>query len=150
MQDTTKTFQIKINFLNNKLLELKKAQLFINVDQTEEWVFVDENSILAYEKILIRIKNLETNQTFYLFLINTNIIVNENLITITTFSQKEIYFESKNFIDKTKEIKEISNQINYYLSLQTIGLNLDQYMELKILEQKLYLLDFQQKLKLIK
>ncbi|SYV89904.1 Uncharacterised protein, partial [Metamycoplasma alkalescens] len=37
MQDTTKTFQIKINFLNNKLLELKKAQLFINVDQTEEW-----------------------------------------------------------------------------------------------------------------
>lgn len=150
MQDTTKTFQIKINFLNNKLLELKKAQLFINVDQTEEWVFVDENSILAYEKILIRIKNLETNQTFYLFLINTSIIVNENLITITTFSQKEIYFESKNFIDKTKEIKEISNQINYYLSLQTIGLNLDQYMELKILEQKLYLLDFQQKLKLIK
>ncbi|SYV89905.1 Uncharacterised protein [Metamycoplasma alkalescens] len=113
-------------------------------------MFVDENSILAYEKILIRIKNLETNQTFYLFLINTNIIVNENLITITTFSQKEIYFESKNFIDKTKEIKEISNQINYYLSLQTIGLNLDQYMELKILEQKLYLLDFQQKLKLIK
>ncbi|ENY54070.1 Hypothetical protein MALK_1320 [Metamycoplasma alkalescens 14918] len=150
MQDTKKIFQIKINFLNNKLLELKKAQLFINVDQTEEWVFVDENSILAYEKILIRIKNLETNQTFYLFLINTNIIVNENLITITTFSQKEIYFESKNFIDKTKEIKEISNQINYYLSLQTIGLNLDQYMELKILEQKLYLLDFQQKLKLIK
>ncbi|WP_152414853.1 MSC_0621 family F1-like ATPase epsilon subunit [Metamycoplasma auris] len=150
IENKRNSFNLKINFIDSKILEIKNAQLFINVDEDDDWILIDSNSIMAYEYVMIKVNDLDEQKTFYLFLLNTNIVIKENQITINTFSKKTIYKESKEKVDKNQEIKEIAKKIEYYQSLQILGLSLDQFMELKILKQKLALLNLEQKFRLVK
>ncbi|PZW01475.1 MSC_0621 family F1-like ATPase epsilon subunit [Metamycoplasma auris] len=150
MENKSGSFNIKINFIDSKVLEIKKAKLYINVDEDDDWILIDSNSIMAYEYVMIKINDLDEDKTFYLFLLNPNIVIKDNRITINTFSKKVIYKQTKEKIDKKDEIKEVLKKIEYYQSLQILGLNLDQFMELKILKQKLALLNLEQKFRLVK
>ncbi|CRH45548.1 Uncharacterised protein [Chlamydia trachomatis] len=105
---------------------------------------------MAYENTVVKIKDLDENKEFFLFLINTNIIVTDNEIKINTFNKMEIYKQNKKSKFDKVLIKEVMDKINYYESLQKIGLSLDQFMEEKLLKQKLYILKMEQNLKIVK
>lgn len=147
---TNNTFKININFIGNKSLLIRNGQLFINVDDEDDWALADLNSIMAYENTVVKIKDLDENKEFFLFLINTNIIVTDNEIKINTFNKMEIYKQNKKSKFDKVLIKEVMDKINYYESLQKIGLSLDQFMEEKLLKQKLYILKMEQNLKIVK
>lgn len=147
---TNNTFKININFIGNKNLLIRNGQLFINVDDEDDWALANLNSIMAYENTVVKIKDLDNNKEFFLFLINTNIIVTDNEIKINTFNKMEIYKQNKKAKFDKVLIKEVMNKINYYESLQKIGLSLDQFMEEKLLKQKLYILKMEQNLKIVK
>ncbi|BAP39779.1 MSC_0621 family F1-like ATPase epsilon subunit [Metamycoplasma canadense] len=148
--NANQTFKIQINFLDNKTKIIRNGLLFINVDDEDQWVLADSNAIMAYENTVIKIKDLDEEKEFYLFLINTNIIINQKNININTFNKMEIFKQNNKTVDNKNKIREVLNNISYFNSLQKIGLNLDQFMQLKLLNQELYLLKIQQNLKLAK
>lgn len=150
MSNQNQTFKININFLDNKTLSIRNGQLFINIDDEDEWAKADLEAIMAYENTVVKIKDLDDQKEFYLFLINTNIIIKDNIITINTFNKMTVYKQNNKASFNKNELKEVVEKINYLESLQKIGLNLDQFMEQKLLKQKLYILKIQKNLKLVK
>lgn len=150
MSNQNQTFKININFLDNKTLSIRNGQLFINIDDEDEWAKADLEAIMAYENTVVKIKDLDDQKEFYLFLINTNIIIKDNIITINTFNKMTVYKQNNKASFNKNELREVVEKINYLESLQKIGLNLDQFMEQKLLKQKLYILKIQKNLKLVK
>ncbi|WP_330463654.1 MSC_0621 family F1-like ATPase epsilon subunit [Metamycoplasma gateae] len=150
MSNQNQTFKININFLDNKTLSIRNGQLFINIDDEDEWAKADLEAIMAYENTVVKIKDLNDQKEFYLFLINTNIIIKDNIITINTFNKMTVYKQNNKASFNKNELREVVEKINYLESLQKIGLNLDQFMEQKLLKQKLYILKIQKNLKLVK
>ncbi|AZZ65770.1 hypothetical protein DMC14_003200 [Metamycoplasma phocicerebrale] len=149
MDNKNTSFKITINFLNDKKIIIRNGELYINIDEEDDWLLINSNSIMAYDNTIIKIKDLDENKEFYLFLINTNLIVSDNVVTINTFNKENIYKKATKRINNKEEIKDLVNKINYYNSLQKIGLSLDQYIEKNSLNQKLYIETLKQNLQLI-
>lgn len=133
------SFKINIHFIGNKHLSIRNAILFINIDEEDEWGLANSDSMMAFENTVIKIRDLDQEKELFLFLINANIIIKENEININSFSKLELYKQNNKIKFDNLQIKEITTKINYYESLQKIGLSLDQFLEEKHLKQRLYM-----------
>ncbi|MBN4089664.1 MSC_0621 family F1-like ATPase epsilon subunit [Mycoplasma enhydrae] len=143
------SFKIIINYIDNKSLVIRNAELYVNIDDNDDWALVDSDAVMAYDKTVIKINDIDTNKQFYLFLFNTNVIVYNKEIVINTFNKEMIYKKSNKAINNKQQINELNEKIKYFNSLQTIGLSLDQYIEWNNLKRKLYIENIKHNLKLI-
>ncbi|MCV3753685.1 hypothetical protein OF364_02520 [Mycoplasma enhydrae] len=143
------SFKIIINYIDNKSLVIRNAELYVNIDDNDDWALVDSDAVMAYDKTVIKINDIDTNKQFYLFLFNTNVIVYNKEIIINTFNKEMIYKKSNKAINNKQQINELNEKIKYFNSLQTIGLSLDQYIEWNNLKRKLYIENIKHNLKLI-
>lgn len=137
----SKGFTIKINFLLDKQISIKNALLYANFsDADEDWVFIDKKTIISYDVLVFRIKDIETNTFRYFFGENVNASVEDNEITIDTISKKVFYKQIKVKNPYVKQLKEINKKISSLEAAQLLGITFDRFLELKELKREKYFL----------
>ncbi|KDE43537.1 hypothetical protein NPL6_03560, partial [Metamycoplasma hyosynoviae] len=140
-----------INFIGNKSKKIDHALVYINVDDEDDWKLLDQNMIGSYKNTLIKINDLDTQKISYIFLKNTNFVLKDNLLKITSSSELNIYSKTKQRKEKIKStIKNLNEKIRYYHSLNEIGLDLSEYLELVKLEEQVWRLKMEEILHLKK
>ncbi|WP_412031333.1 MSC_0621 family F1-like ATPase epsilon subunit [Metamycoplasma buccale] len=144
-----KGYEITISFLANKTSSFKNAYLYLNLNNEDDWAIINDEAMASYEKIIVKLEILETKKTKFLFLKNTNIVFENKTILINTFSERKFYKKSNNKVMLKDKLKEVNKRIDHLDALQKIGLNIDQFIELKELKEKQYELKMQQLLNLI-
>ncbi|WP_434326950.1 hypothetical protein V2P38_03630 [Mesomycoplasma hyorhinis] len=133
-------FGLEIHFLHNQTYESRKAEVFINIEDSEEWFKPNAKTIGSYERILIHVKDLITNQDRYFFLKNCNILVKDEEIFINSLNRKRVFRKSTHkTIDYKKQIQELKQDILYLTSLQKIGIEINEYIKLERLEDEYYI-----------
>lgn len=143
-------YKIELLFLENKKLNIEKGLVYINVNEENTWEQIANTSIASYENLLLKIIDIsKQNETFFVFLKNSNIVVNNNIATISTLTQPNFYIKSLNKVNLVKTISELSNEIKFWKAKQQLGLKLDEFLKLEVLEEKYYLLSLRQELNLI-
>ncbi|WP_434337976.1 MSC_0621 family F1-like ATPase epsilon subunit [Mycoplasma capricolum] len=142
-------FSVEINFIENKqTINFKKAIVYFNADEENEWISLTNNSILGYEIMLLKILDLSNNQEKYLFVNNVNIMVKNNHIVINTFSKQNFLVKTNRKKKYQEQLKELHKQITILQANQTIGLTIDSLLELKRLKNKYYVLKLKNLLQL--
>lgn len=137
----SKGFTIKINFLLDKQISIKNALLYANFsDADEDWVFIDKKTIISYDVLVFRIKDIETNTFRYFFGENVNASVEDNEITIDTICKKVFYKQIKVKNPYLKQLKEINKKISSLEAAQLLGITFDRFLELKELKREKYFL----------
>ncbi|MDC8962950.1 hypothetical protein PUW93_02340 [Metamycoplasma hyosynoviae] len=143
--------RLEINFIGNKSKKIDHALVYINVDDEDDWKLLDQNMIGSYKNTLIKINDLDTQKNSYIFLKNTNFVLKDNLLKITSSSELNIYSRTKQRKEKIKStIKNLNEKIGYYHSLNEIGLDLSEYLELVKLEEQVWRLKMEEILHLKK
>ncbi|QJR44184.1 MSC_0621 family F1-like ATPase epsilon subunit [Mycoplasma miroungirhinis] len=145
-------FNIHISSLSSKSVNAKNASLFINLNQEDQWIFLENNSLASYKNTLIKIINHFNEKTFYVFLENSDFIVKNNLIEINTFANINLLVSDKNNFNlkqNKEQLKEVTKQINYYKAYTNLGLEVEQLIKLSNLETKQYQLKLKQLLYLV-
>ncbi|MDC8915456.1 hypothetical protein PUW95_01310 [Metamycoplasma hyosynoviae] len=143
--------RLEINFIGNKSKKIDHALVYINVDDEDDWKLLDQNMIGSYKNTLIKINDLDTQKISYIFLKNTNFVLKDNLLKITSSSELNIYSKTKQRKEKIKStIKNLNEKIGYYHSLNEIGLDLSEYLELVKLEEQVWRLKMEEILHLKK
>ncbi|MGC7157357.1 MSC_0621 family F1-like ATPase epsilon subunit [Metamycoplasma hominis] len=143
-------YKIELLFLENKKLNIEKGLVYINVNEENTWEQIANTSIASYENLLLKIIDIsKQNETFFVFLKNSNIVVNNNIATISTLTKPHFYIKSLNKVNLVKTISELSNEIKFWKAKQQLGLKLDEFLKLEVLEEKYYLLSLRQELNLI-
>ncbi|KDE44721.1 MSC_0621 family F1-like ATPase epsilon subunit [Metamycoplasma hyosynoviae] len=143
--------RLEINFIGNKSKKIDHALVYINVDDEDDWKLLDQNMIGSYKNTLIKINDLDTQKNSYIFLKNTNFVLKDNLLKITSSSELNIYSKTKQRKEKIKStIKNLNEKIGYYHSLNEIGLDLSEYLELVKLEEQVWRLKMEEILHLKK
>ncbi|WP_027334541.1 MSC_0621 family F1-like ATPase epsilon subunit [Mycoplasmopsis felifaucium] len=139
---------ILMHFLDNKILKLKKYDLFINHNDENDWIKLPNESICAYPDMLIKLVNEEDKNTFYMFLKNLNIVDNGNSIMVKSFSNIKFYKTSKLKENYKNLIKITKSKISQLEASLYLGLTIDEIIELEALNDKLYELELKQILNL--
>ncbi|MDD1373438.1 MSC_0621 family F1-like ATPase epsilon subunit [Metamycoplasma hyosynoviae] len=143
--------RLEINFIGNKSKKIDHTLVYINVDDEDDWKLLDQNMIGSYKNTLIKINDLDTQKISYIFLKNTNFVLKDNLLKITSSSELNIYSKTKQRKEKIKStIKNLNEKIGYYHSLNEIGLDLSEYLELVKLEEQVWRLKMEEILHLKK
>ncbi|MDC8913602.1 MSC_0621 family F1-like ATPase epsilon subunit [Metamycoplasma hyosynoviae] len=143
--------RLEINFIGNKSKKIDHALVYINVDDEDDWKLLDQNMIGSYKNTLIKVNDLDTQKISYIFLKNTNFVLKDNLLKITSSSELNIYSKTKQRKEKIKStIKNLNEKIGYYHSLNEIGLDLSEYLELVKLEEQVWRLKMEEILHLKK
>ncbi|MHA3880933.1 MSC_0621 family F1-like ATPase epsilon subunit [Metamycoplasma hominis] len=143
-------YKIELLFLENKKLNIEKGLVYINVNEENTWEQIANTSIASYENLLLKIIDIsKQNETFFVFLKNSNIVVNNNIATISTLTQPHFYIKSLNKVNLVKAIAELSDEIKFWKAKQQLGLKLEEFLKLEVLEEKYYLLSLGQELNLI-
>lgn len=75
-------YNIQITLLENKKFNIDNGLLYVNVNEENTWQKIENNTVLAYETILLKIVDDDYKKTFYLFLKNTHISVLNNIVKI--------------------------------------------------------------------
>ncbi|ADR24349.1 conserved hypothetical protein [Mycoplasma leachii PG50] len=142
-------FSVEINFIENKqTINFNKAIVYFNADEENEWISLNNNSILGYEIMLLKILDLSNNQEKYLFVNNVNIMVKNNHVVINTFSKQNFLIRTNRKKKYQEQLKELHKQITILQANQTIGLTIDSLLELKRLKNKYYVLKLKNLLQL--
>lgn len=132
-------FTLETNFLENKHLNFDVVSVDIYNDDEEEWYPIINNSMIAYENVLIKITNHIQKKEYYSFLYNTSIIVQDEKITINSNNYKNVYKKVKTKDEEIKnKLKAINSGINYLEAEQTIGLDLEDFIDLQSLYSERY------------
>lgn len=134
----------KITFksLSGTTLELKKSFLYINRDLIDLWTPFLFNSIGSFEKILINIKNYNETSSSFFILNNANFESDEKNLVIKLLNEPIKYVSVKKFKDtKIEEKKQIKNKIKYLKSYNQVSGEINEFIKLKVLEEKLYELE---------
>ncbi|ASI53816.1 MSC_0621 family F1-like ATPase epsilon subunit [Metamycoplasma hyosynoviae] len=143
--------RLEINFIGNKSKKIDHTLVYINVDDEDDWKLLDQNMIGSYKNTLIKVNDLDTQKISYIFLKNTNFVLKDNLLKITSSSELNIYSKTKQRKEKIKStIKNLNEKIGYYHSLNEIGLDLSEYLELVKLEEQVWRLKMEEILHLKK
>lgn len=143
MRKNKNNFKILINFLDNYKTKIYSGLVYVNLDQEDDWVLLENNSLASYDYVLIKIKDLNNKEEKYCFLKNANIIIRDNVININNSNRINFYKKSNQKINNKNSIKETEIKFNLLESMQKLGLNIDQYIELNELKNKLYTLKMQ-------
>ncbi|MBU4690938.1 MSC_0621 family F1-like ATPase epsilon subunit [Mycoplasma zalophi] len=152
MKENIKPFEISISSLSTNTINFKKATLFINLNQEDQWSSLDNDVLASYKDILIKIQNHFNNKIFYVFLTNSDFIIRNNKIEISTLSNINILVSDKNNFnlkENKANLKELSHQIKYYEAYKNLGLELEELIKLNSLESKQYQLKLKQLLYLV-
>lgn len=139
---------ILISFLENKSLKLKDYSLFINHNDENDWIQIENHSISAYPHVLVKFVHENTKNTFYLFLKNLNVVNNEQTILIKTFTDIRFFKEAKNNLDYKQALIDTKNKLSKLKTRQYIGLTIDEMILFEDLKEQLYELKLKQLLNL--
>ncbi|WFQ90061.1 MSC_0621 family F1-like ATPase epsilon subunit [Mycoplasma feriruminatoris] len=133
-------FNVTINFIENKnVTKFESCQVYFNVDQEGEWQLLNENAVLGYEILLLKLVVLD-QRTKYLFVKNTNIIVNNNQIIINTLSRPKFFYKTNLKKLYYKELAEVNKQVKQLETIQKIGLDINSFLNLSELKNQQYIL----------
>ncbi|WP_434334357.1 hypothetical protein V2P43_02615 [Mycoplasma capricolum subsp. capricolum] len=133
-------FNVTINFIENKsVMKFNSCQVYFNVDQEDEWQLLNENAVLGYEILLLKLVILD-QRTKYLFVKNTNIIVNNNQITINTLSKPKFFFKTNLKKLYLQELNEVNKKVKQLETIQKIGLDISTFLQLSELKNQQYVL----------
>ncbi|KIM13488.1 MSC_0621 family F1-like ATPase epsilon subunit [Mycoplasma capricolum] len=133
-------FNVTINFIENKsVMKFNSCQVYFNVDQEDEWQLLNENAVLGYEILLLKLVFLD-QRTKYLFVKNTNIIVNNNQITINTLSKPKFFFKTNLKKLYLQELNEVNKKVKQLETIQKIGLDISTFLQLSELKNQQYVL----------
>ncbi|WP_434324372.1 MSC_0621 family F1-like ATPase epsilon subunit [Mycoplasma capricolum] len=133
-------FNATINFIENKsVMKFNSCQVYFNVDQEDEWQLLNENAVLGYEILLLKLVFLD-QRTKYLFVKNTNIIVNNNQITINTLSKPKFFFKTNLKKLYLQELNEVNKKVKQLETIQKIGLDISTFLQLSELKNQQYVL----------
>ncbi|WP_434336454.1 MSC_0621 family F1-like ATPase epsilon subunit [Mycoplasma capricolum] len=133
-------FNVTINFIENKsVMKFNSCQVYFNVDQEDEWQLLNENAVLGYEILLLKLVFLD-QRTKYLFVKNTNIIVNNNQITINTLSKLKFFFKTNLKKLYLQELNEVNKKVKQLETIQKIGLDISTFLQLSELKNQQYVL----------
>lgn len=142
------TKPILISFLENKSLKLKDYSLFINHNDENDWIQIENHSISAYPHVLVKFVHETTQNTFYLFLKNLNIVNNEETILVKTFTNIQFFKEAKNILDFKQVLADTKSKLSKLKTRQYIGLTIDEMLLFEQLKEQLYELKLKQLLNL--
>ncbi|WP_434328893.1 hypothetical protein V2P69_01875 [Mycoplasma capricolum subsp. capricolum] len=141
-------FNVTINFIENKsVMKFNSCQVYFNVDQEDEWQLLNENAVLGYEILLLKLVFLD-QRTKYLFVKNTNIIVNNNQITINTLSKPKFFFKTNLKKLYLQELNEVNKKVKQLETIQKIGLDISTFLQLSELRNQQYILQMKNFFKL--
>ncbi|WBX35988.1 MSC_0621 family F1-like ATPase epsilon subunit [Mycoplasma capricolum] len=133
-------FNVTINFIENKsVMKFNSCQVYFNVDQEDEWQLLNENAVLGYEILLLKLVFLD-QRTKYLFVKNTNIIINNNQITINTLSKPKFFFKTNLKKLYLQELNEVNKKVKQLETIQQIGLDISTFLQLSELKNQQYVL----------
>ncbi|WP_434336003.1 hypothetical protein V2P56_01585 [Mycoplasma capricolum subsp. capricolum] len=133
-------FNVTINFIENKsVMKFNSCQVYFNVDQEDEWQLLNENAVLGYEILLLKLVFLD-QRTKYLFVKNTNIIVNNNQITVNTLSKPKFFFKTNLKKLYLQELNEVNKKVKQLETIQKIGLDISTFLQLSELKNQQYVL----------
>ncbi|WP_303923598.1 MSC_0621 family F1-like ATPase epsilon subunit [Ureaplasma parvum] len=148
-------YNIQITLLENKKFNIDNGLLYVNVNEENTWEKIENNTVLAYEIILLKIVDDDHKKTFYLFLKNTHISVLNNIVKIQALN--DLHFFIKDGLNKKnnhkKELvdryKNITNNILELEAKQQLGLTLSEFLDLDNLKQEQYITNMQIRLNLV-
>ncbi|ACI59790.1 MSC_0621 family F1-like ATPase epsilon subunit [Ureaplasma urealyticum] len=148
-------YNIQITLLENKKFNIDNGLLYVNVNEENTWQKIENNTVLAYETILLKIVDDDYKKTFYLFLKNTHISVLNNIVKIQALN--DLHFFIKDGLNKKnnhkKELvdkyKNITNNILELEAKQQLGLTLSEFLDLDNLKQEQYITNMQIRLNLV-
>lgn len=143
-------FEIQINFLDNKVYKSKLAKIMVNQDEEDSWYPLEDFSLVAYKNILIKVIDQVKETSFFMFLANTNIIVENNKIIINSTNHINAYKHIDKKVNYKDDLKKVNEAIKYLETSQMIGLEIDDFIELEHLKQQRYLYKMQSVMNLIK
>lgn len=133
-------FGLEIQFLNHQSFETRKAQIFINIDESDDWFQVSLHTIGAYKRILIKVNDLVDNSIKYFFLKNSSILIKEKEVVINSLNKKRVFQNSSNKkLNYKNQIKELKKEILYLESMQKIGVEINDYIKLENFKDQLYI-----------
>ncbi|MBU4690541.1 hypothetical protein KQ874_02430 [Mycoplasma sp. ES3157-GEN-MYC] len=148
MENKENNISLEINTLSNVNISFKNCLLYFNVDDEYSWKLINKNSLASFNTTIIKIYDLFKKRTFFCFLNNASVVINNNKATINTFSHVNVYKEVENnqYINEYKNIyKDVSAKINYLNSAKNIGLKLDESVKLN----KLKSIQYEYKMKIL-
>ncbi|WP_406617968.1 MSC_0621 family F1-like ATPase epsilon subunit [Mycoplasmopsis lipophila] len=132
--------KINISFLSSGEHFIPKAKMFVNVNDEDEFHELKNNTICSYEKILIKIIDIQMNKEYFLFLKNSNILIKNNIANIDTFSTKQFYVSLlRKTIDEV-EFKKLKKKIGKMEIKKDIGLSIDEILLLEQLKYEEYIM----------
>ncbi|MBU4689454.1 hypothetical protein KQ873_00155 [Mycoplasma zalophidermidis] len=141
MEKQNNIIKVVINSLANIPLVFNKCILYLNVNDENNWKLISDKALASFDKTIIKIEDYQRDETFFCFLYNTNIVLNNKTASINSFSKIVLYKinkQSSEQVENKKMYKKITNEINYLTSAQSIGLLLDEAIKLDKLKTKQY------------
>ncbi len=141
-------YKLNIAFLNGTKYSSPKVKIFINVNEEDEFIELENNSICSFDHVLLKIKDIENNKDLFLFLKDVNILIENQQINISSCSTKQFYISLLKKIDFKKELSIIKKQINILELKKNFGLSIDEYIKLENLKEKHYILNLREILNL--
>lgn len=135
-------FKVNISFIDNKTETFDKVNVYLNLNDEDDWIMLDSNMIGSYELILIKlvIEEKRTKKEIYVFAKNANLILKNNILDIETFSQRNLFIKTKQKQNLKKQIADLKNKFDYLNAKQFIGLDVNEFLSYKQLKYDLYIL----------
>ncbi|MBZ4204109.1 MSC_0621 family F1-like ATPase epsilon subunit [Mycoplasma tauri] len=137
---STKYFKTTISFIFDKKIMFDNSEVFVYLNDENEWVKVTNNSIFGYEIVLLKIYDHINEKEFYIFAKNSNIIAENDNIYINTTSYLDFYQISKVKKSINENIKILDKKIASLENMQKIGMDLELFLKLKKIKQEQYIL----------
>ncbi|WGI37004.1 MSC_0621 family F1-like ATPase epsilon subunit [Mesomycoplasma lagogenitalium] len=104
-------FHIEIRFINNFKFNFWKSHIEFYLKEEFKWVSLEQDSLVSFENILIKITDTTSKQISYIFLENCNMIILNNKVFINSLNLKNIYQESKKTKFDDENIKKINEKL---------------------------------------
>ncbi|AZZ65718.1 hypothetical protein DMC14_002925 [Metamycoplasma phocicerebrale] len=133
------SYDIEINFLGEKPYLLKRGLIYININNEDAWELIENQSIASYPNTIIKIVDLVNNETWFMFLNNASIFVDNNKIEINSFSKFNRYTLAKKNVKDNSLLKEVTKEIEYFDARQNFGLDFNQFVWLNKLKDQQYI-----------
>ncbi|WP_031488948.1 MSC_0621 family F1-like ATPase epsilon subunit [Ureaplasma canigenitalium] len=133
-----KTSTLNIHFLHGKKMHFQVASLFFNDDEENNWYTIDNNSICAYEDILVKIVDHIEKKEIYVFLVNTTIVVENDSIEVTTTNEINYFIRRNTKKKQHKNLTDLNEQINYFQSTRVLGIDIEEMINFDEIKHQYY------------
>lgn len=135
-------FKVNISFINNNTETFDKVNVYLNINDEDDWIMLDSNMIGSYELVLIKlvVEEKRVKKEIYVFAKNANLILKNHILDIETFSQRNLFIKTKQKQNLKKQIADLKNKFDYLDAKQFIGLDVNEFLSYKQLKYDLYIL----------